>query len=160
LRLLWVAVHAPPGLSCPAEVRAVHEQGTSEAESVDQGHHHRLNEADAGSPMSWARDAAGKFGRARLGHLLCGSFVHLAGPCEAVEVARQKKEGAVCQEFGFQFALHTRSRRCNFPRRRHGLQNKFTLTETHGHVSLAFCANMPDDLEVCCRKAPPHRSCR
>lgn len=55
LRFLWVAVHAPPGSSCLADVRAVHEQGTSEAESVGQGHCHGGNEADAGSPRLGTR---------------------------------------------------------------------------------------------------------
>lgn len=55
MRWLWVAVHAPPDLSCPANVLAAPEQGTSESESVGQEHCHSVNEADAGSPKLGTR---------------------------------------------------------------------------------------------------------
>jgi hypothetical protein len=97
--------------------------------------------------------------RARLGskvHLLVGPSSVRGGIFSVTE-----KRGVVCQEFGFH-RIHT----CTHDLAAVTFYADVTACKskphslTHGHVNFAFPANMPDDLEVCCRKAPPHHSCR
>lgn len=153
LRLLWVAVHAPQGLSCPTNMCTVHEQGTCEAESVGQEHCHGMNEADASS-MSWARFIIrGWRVWARL------DLLWVLRPCARAvgrnhHSATEKRCGLPRVRISIEFALHTRPRRCDIPRRRHGSQNTFTLTDTNDHVNSDFVSTCRTILRYAAGRRP------